>query len=86
MPAIDRQPATAFRQQYSMRRNLATAVSSRVKEIKSICLVKGQPKIIVLVKSQSKYLAGQMFHHAWMKIRVHDIIIGMPTLVPSKNV
>ena len=30
-------------------------------EIRNICLVKGQPQTILLVKSQSKYLAGQMF-------------------------
>ena len=29
--------------------------------IKSSCLVKGQRKIMLLVKSQSKYLAGQHF-------------------------
>ena len=37
------------------------AVNARVKEIKSIRQVKGQTKILLLIKSQSKYLAGKTF-------------------------
>ena len=38
-----------------------SAVNVWVKEIKSICQVKGQPEIIHPVKSQSKYLVSQAF-------------------------
>ena len=37
------------------------ATFKQVKVIKSSCLVKGQCKSILVVKSQSKYLAGQHF-------------------------
>ena len=39
-----------------------SAVNVWVKEIKSICQVKGQPKIIHPLKSQSKYLVSQAFN------------------------
>ena len=48
-----------FRQQYS--RLSVTTFNSWVKVIKIGCLGKGQHKIILLVKNQSKYLAGQHF-------------------------
>ena len=41
------------------------AVNIWVKEIKSICQVKGQPEINNLVKSQSKYLVSQTFERGW---------------------
>ena len=40
-------------------RNRESAVNAWVKEIKSICQVKGQPEIIHPIKSQSKYLVSQ---------------------------
>ena len=53
-----------------------SAVNAWVKEIKSICQVKGQPEIIHLVKSQSKYLVSQNFD-----LRQSTWYIGVPTLV-----